>query len=119
MLFINLSNHPTKNWSEEQLSAAEQIGQIIDLPFPEVEPEMTTNDIIHLAQQLFQQIQTYGDNTQVTLHIMGEMTLCYQLINICKQAGYTCLASTTKRETYYQQDGSKVSAFHFVQFREY
>ena len=37
-MFINLTNHPSATWSEEQLKAARQYGEIVDLHFPIIEP---------------------------------------------------------------------------------
>ena len=33
-MFINHTNHSSKYWSDEQLVAARQYGDIIDMPFP-------------------------------------------------------------------------------------
>lgn len=49
---------------------------------------------------------------------MGEMTFTYALVNLLKDAGIKCIASTTKRNVE-EIDGKQVSTFQFVQFREY
>ena len=36
-MFVNLSNHPSSNWTPEQISAAG--GNVVDLPFPQVLPD--------------------------------------------------------------------------------
>jgi hypothetical protein len=33
-MIINLSNHPSANWTTEQLIVAKTFGEIVDLPFP-------------------------------------------------------------------------------------
>ncbi|MBK8390607.1 MAG: hypothetical protein IPL23_15555 [Saprospiraceae bacterium] len=32
-MLINLSNHPSANWSTNQITAASKYGDIIDIPF--------------------------------------------------------------------------------------
>ena len=39
-IFINCSNHPSRYWSREQIEAAEQYGEVVDIRFPIVDPEM-------------------------------------------------------------------------------
>jgi len=53
------------------------------------------------------------------VHIMGELTFCFAMVARLQKAGVTCLASTTRRETVENGDGSKTSRFEFVRFREY
>ena len=49
-MFINHTNHSSQNWSDEQLVAARQYGDIIDIPFPRIDPLASTKDIARLAQ---------------------------------------------------------------------
>lgn len=38
-MLLNLSNHPSSLWCDEQIKAAETLfGEIVDLPFPQVDP---------------------------------------------------------------------------------
>ena len=117
-IFINLSNHPSSGWSEEQLNAARAYGEIVDMPFPQVEPAATAADVHELAGELVAAILEYGEAADLTVHIMGEMTLCYAVISRLQASGICCVASTTERFVT-EVDGKKVSEFHFVQFREY
>ena len=43
--FINLTNHSSGLWSEEQRNAAEQYGNIVDIPFPAVDPRASSEGI--------------------------------------------------------------------------
>lgn len=119
-MLINLSNHPSDKWSESQTAAAnEQFGEIVDLPFPQIEPDATKADITKIAQDYLTRVQQIGQPNDTTIHIMGEMTLTYQLVGMLKDAGYRCYASTTVREVYEQEPGKKTVIFQFVKFREY
>lgn len=119
-MLLNFSNHPLNQWSNEQLDAArQQFGEIIDLPFPQVSPEATEQDIEQLAQEYLLKIQTIGSTKQVIIHLMGELNFTYVMVNLLKQNGYTCVASTTKRIVKELPDNQKISEFHFVKFRKY
>lgn len=120
LMLINLSNHPSDKWSEAQTAAAiEQFGSIVDLPFPQIEPDATLDDITKIAQDYLNRVHQKGNPETTAIHIMGEMTLTYQLVRMLKDAGYRCYASTTVREVYEQEPGKKTVIFQFVKFREY
>ena len=119
-MLINLSNHPSDKWSEAQTAAAnEQFGEIVDLPFPQIAPDATKADIAKIAQDYLTRVQQIGQPNDTAIHIMGEMTLTYQLVGMLKDAGYRCYDSTTVREVYEQEPGKKTVIFQFVNFREY
>ena len=117
-MFINLTNHPSTEWSEEQLDAARQYGEIVDIPFPIIEPEWTKADIMRSVKVYVEMIMGLKADETV-IHVMGEMTFTHNLVNAMKAQGITCVASTTERNTIITPDGKKVSEFKFVQFREY
>lgn len=119
--FINLSNHPSADWNEDQLTAARQLGEVIDVPFPDVHPELTPKDINKQADAIVCQVHqmVIGDTVGTTIHVMGEMTMTYALVKAFKDVGYRCVASTTERKTTNNPDGSKTSIFSFCAFREY
>jgi hypothetical protein len=117
-MFINFTNHPSENWSEKQLTAARRYGEIVDLSFPIIEPTFTKEDILLLVKESSDVILGIKDDDTV-VHVMGEMTFTYNLVNALKELGITCLASTTERNTVMTPDGKKISEFKFVQFREY
>lgn len=119
-MLLNLSNHPFSTWPDEQLQAAQQqYDTIQDLPFPQVSPEATPNDIEQLAEQYLLKIQTIGSPEQVVVHLMGELNLTVALVSLLKANGYTCVASTTERVVKELGNNQKLSEFQFVQFREY
>ncbi len=119
-VFINLSNHPYSTWSEDQLEAARQYGELKYLEFPAVNPEWDDNDISDAAGKLIREIREMAPVPEAsTLHIMGEMTLTYSLVETFKALGYRCVASTTERHSWTDEQGNKVASFRFVRFREY
>lgn len=116
-MFINLTNHPSSGWSQEQLNATLQYGEIVDISFPIIEPFFTKAEVDELADITVEGIRSVDASPVV--HIMGEMTFTYAVVERLKALGITCVASTTERLVKMMPDGKKVSEFKFVQFREY
>lgn len=112
---VNLSNHPSAGWSDEQKNAASEYGMVVDLPFPDVDPELDSVD--ELAKQFVREHFSDQDRN-TTVHVMGEMTFVYNVVRRLCVLGITCIASTTKRVVE-EVDGKKVSQFKFVKFRKY
>ena len=117
MMFINLTNHPSSGWSEEQLTAAKLYGEVVDLSFPNIEPYFTSKDIYELADERVEGIKLLDIHPVV--HVMGEMTFTYAVVSRLKALGISCVASTTERIVKMMSDGKKISEFKFVRFREY
>lgn len=119
-MFINLSNHPSDRWGKaQQEMARENYGEIVDMPFPQVTPDASNDELQILAQEYVQRIMSLAKSQNVTVHIMGEMTFTFMVVTRLKEMGIRCVASTTERKTTYKADGTKLSEFSFVKFREY
>ena len=119
-MLINLSNHPSSKWSKEQTDAANsQFGEIVDMPFPQVNPENGEIEIAALAEQYVGKIRALADGQTVIVHIMGEMTLTFAIIGRLKSLDIPCVASTTQRLVKEMGDGHKDVVFQFVRFRNY
>ncbi|MFR6435728.1 TIGR02221 family CRISPR-associated protein [Porphyromonas sp.] len=118
-LFLNLSNHPSDKWSKAQLDAARAYGEVVDMPFPEIDPGATTEEIHRLAEEYAKEISSRYPDCDLTVHLMGEMTFCFRLVTLLHARGVRCVASTTQRKTSELPDGKKESIFEFQAFREY
>ena len=101
------------------MEAARSYGDVVDLPFPGVAPDADSQELQPLAQDCVQMILSQGEADNITVHIMGEMTLTFRVVTRLKELGIRCIASTTERKTTYNADGTKLSEFSFVKFREY
>ncbi|MBK9290668.1 MAG: hypothetical protein IPM52_03415 [Bacteroidetes bacterium] len=121
-MLVNLSNHPFKYWPEEQRNAAmEQFGQVHDMPFPNVDPVADLAMVSHLAAEIVQQILDLKENVNndsFAVHVMGELTINFQIVDLLRKSNIRCVASTTTRETVFTEEG-KLSKFRFVRFRDY
>ena len=118
-MLVNFSNHPSRYWDNRQREASRCYGDIFDLPFPAVAPNSSYDQLQTISQEWVQKIMELGDAKNLTVHIMGEMTFTFMVVTRLKELGIRCVASTTERKTTYNPDGTKVSEFQFVMFREY
>ena len=118
-LFINLSNHPSSSWTAEQLAAAEEFGELIDMPFPQVAPDATADDIKTLAEAQVAAIMKQAETHTVTVHVMGEMSLIYRIVRMLSERGIRCVCSTSYRVVKDQGDGRRLVEFNFTSFRDY
>ncbi|WP_080905432.1 hypothetical protein [Parabacteroides sp. Marseille-P3160] len=118
-MLINLSNHPSTQWSEEQKSAAVLYGETVDLPFPAVDPERDKAYIDALSDEYIQNVQELSQGKDTTIHVMGEMTLTFSLVKKLQTMGFTCIASTSERMVTETEAGQKEVFFRFKRFREY
>ena len=123
-MLLNLSNHPYSQWSEKQKETAETLyGEVVDLPFPFVKPELTTGEVKKLATDYYDQVISFFEkqkieNKQNAVHIQGEFIFVFHLVTLLKKANINCVASTSERDI--QQVGNKkIINFNFIQFREY
>lgn len=118
-MLINLSNHPSAKWSSEQKNAASQFGEIVDLPFPDVDAAGNEKYIDDLASDYVNNVKYKATNNNIFVHIMGEMTLTFAIVRQLQKIGIPCIASTTQRLVTENPDGSKSVLFQFVRFRHY
>ena len=119
-MFINLSNHPSDKWSTLQTEAALLYGQIIDIPFPEIDPMLDEAGIDVLVDEYYGKISKY-DHPVVMLQ--GEFVFTYRLVSRLKADGLKVMAGCSKREAVETVDEhgtvKRTSTFVFCRFREY
>lgn len=111
------------NWDKKQLNAARELyGSIVDIKFPEIPPESGLPEIKNLVTKYTGLIDGYFSSvTEVSnaVHLMGEFTFTYNLVEELRKKNITVIASTTKRNIVKENNGSKISQFQFVRFRNY
>lgn len=118
-MLINLSNHPSTAWQPEQIQAAATYGNIVDLPFPDVDANENEEYIRQLADIYLGKVKSIAGIDQATIHLMGEMTLTMSLLKRLQKEGYTCIASTAQRVVTELPDHKTIKTFRFVRFRQY
>ncbi len=122
-VFLNISNHPQTTWAEEQKEAALQrlggTGDIVDIPFPALDPDnLTLQYLDKCVQAVLKEIEKVP-GTPTHAMVQGEHVLTTLLVARLQAKGITCLAATTMRDVVERADGVKESRFHFKGFREY
>lgn len=121
-IFVNLSNHPSKKWCQEQKEAVGKIipeAQIVDFPFPSVDSSLNEAQIFKLAEQLIAKITALAPSVVMC---QGEFGLTFCLVTLLKKMGIKAVYGCSERITTEKQTENgteKVSTFSFVKFREY
>ena len=120
-VFINFSNHPSINWSDEQLDAVHALtkGAIVDVPFPQVCASADEIDISLLALECLTKI--YSLHPTVVM-CQGEFGLAFAVVRALKEMGIRVVYSCSERRTSEKVTGIgsvKTSEFVFVRFRDY
>ena len=93
-MIVNLSNHPSSSWSDKQLQAASEYGEIVDLQFPQIHPDATLGSVKRIARTYKDKILKLNPDV---LHIQGEQVFVFILVNWMRELGIRCVASTSKR----------------------
>ena len=118
-MLINFSNHPSCNWEQRQIEAASIYGEVVDVAFPDVNAADDTDTIQRLADGYVRLIASMRKDSDIIVHVMGEMTFTYAVVSRLKELGIKCVASTTERNAKDIGVGQKLSSFTFVRFRAY
>lgn len=117
-MLLNITNHPSSSWQANQLDLAkDRFGELVDIPFPKINPELSSKDLTILTEQFYEQLLEKYD-LPFSVHIMGEQTFTFYFVGLLQKNGINCIASTTERIVETKGD-QKVSTFKFIQFREY
>lgn len=118
--FINFSNHRSAAWSDKQLKAANEYGQVIEYPFPNVEPSISGEEVVSKAEKIVEDILKL--NPEVVM-CQGEFTLSFHVVRLLKENGIKAVAACSERvvREIVREDGAteKTAVFEFVKFREF
>jgi hypothetical protein len=119
-MFINLSNHHSSKWSQKQLDEAQKSGMVTDVPFPQIDPYSSMEEVEALAKSFWGIIINMIDNDGLrqygVVHLMGEQSFCFALTQLLIASEIPVCVSTTQRVAVVE-NGEKISKFEFVQFR--
>lgn len=120
-MLLNFSNHPSAQWDDSQLLEAEKYGSVVDMPFPEIDPDWDENELDQLAQDYLLKINqlVLSRNSKTVIHLMGEYSFCFTMVYKLISQGIEVIVSTSKRQSVMNDDGTKTIRFNFVRFRKY
>lgn len=114
-IFINFTNHPSQCWEETQLQQAQVYGEVVDVPFPAVDPEGDEEYIATLAEVSVAQILAHQPKAVLC---QGEFCLVYRVVEALKAMNIRVLAACSRR-CVKEYGNRKEAEFYFVRFREY
>ena len=117
--FVNFSNHPLSGWNSEQIKAAEEYGEIVDLAFPSVEPDLSEEEVLLRAEESVEKILSL--EPEIVL-CQGEFTLAFAVVSKLLKRGIRVVAACSKRvvsEEKTDEGIKKTAVFVFARFREY
>ena len=119
-MLINCTNHPYEIWNDAQRKAAAVYGEVLDIPFPQIDPKWTTQDLRKLTENYSQKIKAYAP---AAVMVAGEFTFAFMLVDKLLRDGIKVICSCSRRMTVEtkKDDGTseKQSVFLFEGFREY
>ena len=119
-LFLNFTNHPYENWSDEQKKAAQKIGEVKDLPFPTISPYLSADQIVELANS---NIEKIVEMSPCCVLCQGESVFSALMAFILTSKNIKTVSAVSVRSALEYQDENgrtvKKSIFEFCGFREY
>lgn len=119
-MLINCTNHPYRLWNTRQREAALAYGQVVDLPFPSVEPTCTTAQLQEMTKTFATQIKAMNPDAVL---VAGEYSFTFMLVDCLLSDGIQVLCSRSKRITteVKKEDGTneKTTIFDFEGFYPY
>lgn len=104
-MFYNISNHPSKDWSD--LQTAHAGGEIVDVSFPNIPPTASLMKVQEIMGALIAEVNPTPHDTVM---IQGEMCAVFVTLQMLKGLGVNAVHATTNRTP---------EGFKFVQFRPY
>ena len=134
-MFINYTNHPSASWGEKQTKEAKKYGEIRDVLFPNISPQMTVQELTELVKTESKKIVSVVESEKDSAVLcQGESVFTYMLVNSLLgrklgahrwQSGLRnlkVLSAVSERKVVEIVDGDvtqKKSEFFFEGFREY
>lgn len=122
-MFINYTNHKSSGWGEKQKAAAEKYGEIVDLDFPNVSPELSEEAIYQLADQECGKIlKLLKDKANSAVLCQGECALNFLIVKFLLDERVKVVTAVTERNAEEVRNGEvieKRSRFVFQKFRAY
>lgn len=126
-MFFNISNHPANaertTWSAEQIEAAAKLGgEVVDLPFPTVTPDITDDEYRAIAREVARDVagmwrgRTDGRKEMVAM-VAGEYVMTIMIIAELQALGFTCYFGQSDRVAEERMEDGKLVVVHKFVFR--
>ncbi|MCR5774934.1 MAG: hypothetical protein K6G42_07610, partial [Lachnospiraceae bacterium] len=117
----NLSNHPSSGWSAEQYDyAASRWGEIQDIAFPKLGPEISGEEVLQLVKEYLDRLPAKEEGP---VFVSGEYSFTYAMVDELLNRGYRAMfvRSENTVSTTMHEDGSseRMMGYRFVRFEDY
>lgn len=129
-MFFNISNHPAhvekSTWSAEQIAEAMTLGgDVVDIPFPTVTPEMSDEQIADEARDVAVAVAfaagTHLAGEKSAAMVAGEYVTTIRIIADLQKLGIPCYFGQSNRVAEERVEDGKVVVVHkfvFAGFRK-
>lgn len=118
--FINFTNHPSAFWDEcQRLEALRYGDEILDIPFPDIPATATETEIIRLAEEYADKLQSFSP---AAVLCQGEFTFSYQIITLLLEYEIPVVAACSRRSVIEEHSEGKTikhAEYKFIKFRHY
>ena len=112
---VNITNHPSDKWCEEQRKPFGK--ERSDIPFPEIEFD---SNFDRIADSIYDRLRSKGcDPSNSTIVCQGQHPATFSIVACLINSGWTVLAAHTPRVVTDNPDGSKTSVFKFNGYQKY
>lgn len=121
-MFVNLSNHPSEKWSDQQKGMFSGGHAIVDIPFPPVPASASMVEVHAMARDIvaahfIDPARGWTDGRKNRVMVQGEFSLTIELTRMLQALGWECVVACSERNTVDNDDGTKTTRFEFVRFR--
>lgn len=123
-MFFNVSNHPIftekSTWSKEQREIAEIIGgQLVDIPFPTVTPDMPNSQIASIAREVARDLKGMAGESKSAAMVAGEYATTIQIVAELQKVGIPCYFGQSERIAEEREENGQVVVIHKFVFRNF
>lgn len=119
-MFVNVSNHPSELWLDDQKKSAMQYGEVVDFAFPLIYKGYDRIKYDELVESYYERIMALCPDVVM---VQGEFVFTHRLVNKLKKSGVKVVAARSERSSLEYKDENgvihKQSTFEFIDFVEY
>ena len=117
---VNFTNHHSSQWSQKQTEYARRYGEIEDIPFPDISPDLTNDELYSLAEKY---VLILLSKKPCCILCQGESVFSTLIVSMLIKKHIPVVAAVSKRtvkeSTNENGQTIKHAIFEFTGFRKY
>jgi len=118
--FINFSNHKSEKWADNQRNEALKFGEIVDIEFPNIDPNWDSDTVVASAKSYVDKILNLKPSAVLC---QGEFSMVFAVVDALLNEETNVVTACSERRVTEKilEDGKseKITVFDFVKFRNY